>query len=82
MKYKTNKLKQFINHNIVTSVFCKTVFLVRLSFVFASGRITLDSPTVVCHHVSIPSSLIPFLNKLHVLMESFTVFLTEITKVV
>ena len=48
---------------------------------FDLRTISLDAPTIVSHHMYIPSTLIPFLHNLQILVESFTLFITDSTEV-
>ena len=48
-----------------------------LSAMFSSYIVTLQTPTVVGHHIDIPATLVPTLHFANVLMKPFTLFLTE-----
>lgn len=58
----------------------KTLF-VRFSFVSVIRTITLEAVAVLCHHVSVPSALTPFLQHIYILMEPLPFFLTKIAKI-
>lgn len=48
---------------------------------FSSWTISLDAPTVVSHHMFIPSTLIPFFYELQILVESLILLITDCTKI-
>lgn len=55
--------------------------LIAFPGVFSMWTISLNAPTIVSQHMFIPSTLIPCLYDLQILVESFTLLITDCTKV-
>lgn len=82
MKLKTRyKLYSLPNGNKMNKKLFK-YFFIRFSFMETVTTITLNGPTVVGHHVSVPSALIPFLHNSYILMEPLSLFFAKIAKII
>ena len=51
------------------------------SFFALTHSVSFKHPTKVCHHVNVPSSLVTILHYTYILMKSFSLFFTEVSKI-
>lgn len=55
--------------------------ILALSIIVFRIRLSYKKPNIIAHHVFIPESLVASLHGFHLLVKTFTVFVTDIAKV-